>query len=300
MALAAAWAETRRYRAIALGSMVVIIVIAAIPASQRLALIAPLISVFIALASSGQAGRALRTLGVTVVVLAVASPFAVYLRDGRRDSQGQLLSAVDTAENYSVSQTSLLQSLQSIIDRADIVYVTTYMKDYIDNTEYVGWEYYYSVLVVPIPRFIYPAKPYVLSSNGEPDGEISVLAWRAMIGGTGSLSAFGGLTAYREGGWIGIILDGVAAGALFAFLARWLGEGSFVARIFYSSLFVIIAVQRVPPCFFEALSGFLGYAPLLLIIFVISRLLPLDRRSTAPRAASRPRSNRQLAERNAR
>ncbi len=106
-----------------------------------------------------------------------------------------------------------MQSFESILGRSDLISVTVYMKDYIDNVGYVGWEYYYSVLVSPVPRFLYPDKPYVLSSNGRLDGEISALAWKEIMGGLGSLTAFGGLTAYREGGWLGVVLDGFADGA---------------------------------------------------------------------------------------
>jgi hypothetical protein len=103
-----------------------------------------------------------------------------------------------------------------------------------------------------------------------------------MVGGLGSLTAFGGLTAYREGGWIAVILDGLAAGALFAGIARWFGQGGTIARIYYVQFFVLFAVQKAPPCFFEALASFLGQSPVIVLLFLLGKL-PLLARGPAPR-----------------
>jgi hypothetical protein len=122
-----------------------------------------------------------------------------------------------------------------------------------------------------VPRFLYPGKPYILSANGKIDGEISVLAWRVMVGGLGSLSAFGGLTAYREGGWAAILVDGLADGAFFFVIARWLGGGGWVARILYANFFVMFVVGKAPSDFFESLTAFLGQVPVMIVLYLISR-----------------------------
>jgi len=254
------------------GSMIALIVLLTLPLGQRTVTLAPIMLLFGAMASHKQSVKAIRILGIGVMVLFTISPFAVYLREARRSQSGEFLSASEVAGKYQLDANPLMQSFQSLIDRSDLVYNTVYMKDYIDRTEYVGFPYYYSVMVSPIPRLIYPTKPYVLSSNGQLDGEISILAWKEMIGGLGSLTAFGGLTAYREGGWAAVVLDGLADGAFFVFLARWLGGGGFVAKVFYSIFFLAFAVAKAPPCFFEGLAGFLGQAPLIGILLFISKL----------------------------
>jgi oligosaccharide repeat unit polymerase len=270
----------QRLFAFVLATMITVIVLLSALLGQRLALILPLCMVFIALFLTRQSLKAIRTLGLTVVVLAVASPFAVFLRENR-GSSGERQSATAVASNYSFSETSFQSSLQSLVDRSDLIYVTVAMKPYLDTMDDIGWKYYFSVLAIPIPRVIYPNKPYVLSSNGDPGGEMSVLAWQTLIGGRGSLTAFGGLVAYREGGWVGVILNGLATGILFIFLARWLGQGSLVARVFYINLFVQLAVRKVPPSFFEALASLLTFAPLLACLFLISKLVPSNSKSHA-------------------
>ncbi|MCI4679534.1 O-antigen polysaccharide polymerase Wzy [Rhodoblastus acidophilus] len=287
IAYAIASAHGRRRAQFTYGAMIVLLVALALPLGQRLAAIAPIMMLFAAMAVTRQTGRALRILAAAVIFLMAVSPFAVYLREARRDKSGEFLSAPQVAGHYQVSSNPAFQSFQSIIDRSDLIFNTVFMKDYIDRTGYANWLYYYSVLVSPVPRLIFPDKPYVLSTDGAIDGEISVQAWRLAFGSLGSLTAFGGLTAYREGGWIGVILDGLALGLLFSLLARWLGEGSFLARVFYINFFLLFAVQKVPPDFFEALAGLLGHAPLILALLIVA-LTPiftrLPPRGVAPAA----------------
>ena len=262
--------------------MIGAIVFAAVPTAARLAIISPLLTVFCAIAITGEVRKAMRILGVAVLTLMIVSPFAVFLRESMHDEQGGLLSASEVANKYSISDDPFTQSFQSILNRSDLISVTIYMKKYIDATEYVGGEFYYSVIASPIPRFIYREKPPVLSSNGQLDGEISTLAYRLMNGGLGSLTAFGGLTAYRQGGWIAVILDGLAVGAFFVGVARWFGDGGWVARMFYVNFFVMFSVQKVPPSFFEALTSVLGQAPLILCLFIVSKALTIARLSKKP------------------
>jgi hypothetical protein len=284
IAYAAATLSGSRRRQSIFGAMLAVVVVVNLQWGTRLATITPIITLFAAMSVTGQTKKAWRVLAVAVLVLAVVSPFAVYMRDSMRDRQGAMLNATEVAANYQFGDNPLVRSAQSVLDRSDLIYNTIYMKDYIDREGYVGWEYYYSVLVSPIPRFLYPDKPPLLSSDGTVGGEISALTWRVMVGGLGSLTAFGGLTAYREGGWPAVILDGLADGALFVGIARWFGAGSLVARIFYAMFFVMFAVMKAPPSFLESLTSFLSLSPLVLTIFLASRLLGVGQRRARPPA----------------
>ncbi|WJH39662.1 hypothetical protein N7E02_23310 [Aliirhizobium terrae] len=144
------------------------------------------------------------------------------------------------------------------------------MKRYIDITPVPGPIYYASVFLIPIPKILIPEKPYLLSVDGTFGGELSNWAWKVLNGGTGSLTAFGGVYAYREGGWLWIGVNGLATGMFFAFLARWLGAGGTAGRFFYALLFVALAVAKVPPSFFEALAAFLGIFPFIVFFYLIS------------------------------
>lgn len=279
LSFASAVTDKDRSQTILYGAMMTVMVLLQLPLGQRLAVLTPIVMLFAAMACAKQFKTAVRVLGVAVLILAIVSPFAVFLREARRSLNGEFLSASEVAGKFQVSDNPLLQSFESIVDRSDLVYNTVFMKEYIDRTEYVGWQYYYSALVSPIPRVIYPEKPYVLSSTGNLDGEISVLSWQVMIGGLGSLTAFGGLTAYREGGWLAVLIDGVAAGGLFVFVARWLGEGSLLAKMFYVMFFSRFFVAKAPASFFESLVIILGQASVVAILILASMALGLLMRS---------------------
>lgn len=267
----------RQFRILCL-IMVMSVVALALPLGQRLAAIAPFFILFAAVSCVGRTQQALRVLMAGVIFLLIVSPFSVFLRGARRDITGDFLSASEVVGQYKLSSNPVAQSFQSIIDRSDLIFNTIFMKEYIDKEGYASFKYYYSVLVAPIPRIIYPDKPYILSSDGTFFGEISNKAWFLLFGNIGSLTAFGGLTAYQEGGWIGVVLDGVADGMLFALLAEVFGGGGFLARVLYTNFFVEMSVQKAPPCFFESLANVAGHLPLILVMLFVA-LLPIYKRS---------------------
>jgi len=260
----------RLLRAATLGGIIGLIVLTSLSTGARIIIITPLIMVFAALFITGQRVKAFQTILAVAAILVTISPLIVYMRENR-SAVSSKSAVIDATSGFTYGDSPFARLVQGVVDRSDLIYVTINLKDLIDRTNYVGWQFYYSVAVVPIPRLVYPDKPYLLSDNGKIDGEISVLAWRTMVGGLGSLTAFGGLVAYREGGWLAVVLDGLAAGAFAAFLARWLGEGGFLARLFYLNLFVQIAAAKAPASFFEMLASFLGVAPLILILHFVSK-----------------------------
>lgn len=236
---------------------------------QRLALLSPAIMLLGALGSTGQPKRAVGLLGVAVAALLLVSPIAVFIRESLADRQ--VTSARAAVSSFSYGDDAVGNIFQSIIDRGDLIYVTARMKPYIDAEPNPGLIYYSSVFAIPIPKAVFPGqKPYLLSTNGAPSGELSIQSWLTLLGGTGSLSAFGGIVAYREASWLGVIFNGLATGAFFVLMSRWLGRGGIVAGVFYAHLFVLITVKKVPPSFFEALSELMGMIPFILIAVIIN------------------------------
>jgi hypothetical protein len=234
--------------------------------------------VLIALFLTGQTKRAVKSIGLLVVILLAVSPFAVFMRSRQLDIRGKER-VLTVGEEFSYGDDAVTTSIRSIIDRADLLGNSIKLKEYIDRHGFVSWQFYYSVLVSPIPRVIFAKKPYVLSSDGTMWGEISVIAWAMDFGGIGSLTAFGGITAYRQGGWIAVCLDGLAAGFCFTVIARWLGRGGLVANVFYIALFPLLAIKRVPPSLFEMLAELLPMLPPMFALFVVNMVLRERRRS---------------------
>ncbi|WP_454724287.1 MULTISPECIES: hypothetical protein [Cupriavidus] len=249
------------------------VVVLLLSAGQRLAVLAPCIMLFVAFANFGQKRQAFKILGGSLVVLLLLSPFAVYLREAGTLATGKA-KILEAASDFSYGDSTAGTALKSIAERADLLSNTIYLKAYIDHHDYVGPEYYYSVLISPVPRLLLGEKPYPVSSDGTIDGEISNLAWRIIVGwSTGSLTAFGAITAYRQGGWLVLIIDGLLVGALGAYLCRRLAGGGAVGGMFYVIILPIIAVKRVPASLMEALADILPMLPAFLVVLALDRIL---------------------------
>jgi hypothetical protein len=273
-------------KAVAAGMMVGMlgIVAVALSSAQRLEIITPLVTVVAALFVTKQRALGVRWIGLTVAFLVLASPFVVFLREKQGSERGgdRVIAA---AQAFSYGDSALLTSVQSIADRADLLGNSIDLKAYIDEHGYVGWTYYYSVFISPVPKAIIGDKPYPLSSDGTMWGHLSVIAWALHNRGIGSLTAFGAITAYRQGGWIAVCLDGLAVGICLVFLARWLGGGGLIAKVFYCALFPLLTIKRAPPSLFECLSEVLPMLPFLAALVVLNVMLGGKRRIRVPQLA---------------
>lgn len=238
----------------------------AISLAQRLAILSPIITMIGAFAVFRNIGAIKRMFAIGIVTLAVVSPIAVFLRSSQITGYG-ISAAVDSVQ---FGTDPIATSFNSILTRSDLIRNTIVLMDYIDRNGYFGPGFYYSVLVSPIPRVVIGEKPYALSDDGTFWGETSALAWRISQSGVGSLTAFGAIVAYREGGWLAVLIDGALLGAFFAFMARRYSDGSVLRAVFFISLFTAHSVRKVPPSFLEALSG---YLPAMVSFFILSWLL---------------------------
>lgn len=273
IAISAAMAlrERRRLEGAIYVVMVTICATMLIFVGQRLAFLTPIVMLMAFLALTEQPRKANQLLALGIIALAVISPVAVAVREAPPS-----VPARATVENFDYGASPVDTMFQSIIDRGDLIYVTINMKQRIETDPAPRGNYYLSVLANPIPSTFYPggSKPYPLSTNGEPSGELSIYAWDSLQGGgTGSLTAFGGLVAYRELGWGGVLLNGFATGILFVFLARWLGKGGLLPMAMFGQLFVALAVRKVPPSFWEAMLALMPMLPILLCAFLLERLI---------------------------
>lgn len=260
------------------GVMLLFATLSLVFVGQRLAVITPFIMLIAALLVSGQANRAKVSLVFSIGVLLFLSPVAVFVRESIADQ-----SAADSGvalTKFEYSDDPIMQSFQSIIDRADLIYVALEMKPELDEEPTPSLIYYLSVLANPIPAAVFPGeKPFPLSTNGSPSGELSIYASTQIAGNPeGSLTAFGGLVAYREGSWVGVIVNGLMTGILFVAFARWLTGGSFVFQLIYIRVFVAISVSKVPPSFMEALLALVPFIPLMVIAVLLNSIFMIGGR----------------------
>lgn len=249
-------------------AMLLVCTVLMIFVGQRLALMTPLIFLIGALGITKQTKRAITLFGISIFALMLVSPVAVFVRESISDRNNA--DAREAVGSFTYGNNAIQEIFKSVVDRSDLIYVTAQMKRPIDLEAAPGLTYYSSVFLIPIPKAIFPgSKPYPLSTDGNPSGELSIKSWNTIVGGgTGSLTAFGGLVAYREGSWPSLIYNGIATGILFVFLARWLGGGGMLIKVFYLQIFVVLTVKKVPPSFFEALAELAGLLPFLIAILI--------------------------------
>lgn len=240
-----------------------------VTAGQRLVLITPVLLFVAALVAQRSFRIAGGALAAGIGVMLLISPFAVALRAGTWNDSQEVI-----AQNFTYGENPVETMLQSIVDRADILQTMSTLKAYVDLNGHVGPMYYYSVAVIPIPRGLYTGKPAVLSADGDRASEASILVWRLIVGhGIGSLTAFGSIIAYREGGWLWLPFNGVLTGMVFAYGLLLFSRGGFVGQAFFCLAFFRWSVMKVPPSLMEVMVDVMTYLPVIAILFVINRLL---------------------------
>lgn len=217
---------------------------------QRLTVIQPVFMLICGLFLFGSIKKAINLSVAGVVFLVLISPLMVFFREyqGTR-GKGQ---AIEAASNYKSGNSTIEKSLQSIIERADLLYVSTVLvRKYDNGDDFNHQTYLTSVATSFIPRILYKDKPYALSDDGTMNREISVQAWKTIMGNTtGSLSAFGSISAYREGGLVWVLINGFLAGCLSALLYFLFARGGVISKVLYVSIFIQITIKHVPISFF--------------------------------------------------
>ncbi|MCA1469233.1 O-antigen polysaccharide polymerase Wzy [Bradyrhizobium sp. IC3195] len=284
--VATTWRDQSFAQLIILGSMFLVALVMSAGLGQRLVALTPVMMLLVNLYMTRQRKRALRLLVAAIVAFLFFSPFAIYLRELRTERSS--ITGQGAITGYSIGDNPFEKGLRSIVDRADLINVTIRMKPHIDGSAPPGLTYYSSVFLIPFPKLLIGEKPFLLSTDGTMDTELSVWAWSTLIGGTGSLTAFGGLVAYREGGWLWIPINGMLTGILFAFLARLLGSGGTAMQWLYSVLFVVLSVKKVPPSLFEALGELLGQLPFIAVLVALNRFFTGSATTNRRKAPSLP------------
>ena len=215
-----------------------------------------------------------RLLIYSCLFLIFLSPIIIYIRSTQFDLVNkEVFNALSTYSND--GDNILLTSLISITERADLLSVMVSLKQYIDNNGFANVLYYISAFSIYIPSFLLKDKLYPLSTDGTVYGEISSLAWSVAIGSdsTGSLTAFGAISAYREGGWIWVPINGFFTGILMSFLYQKFVRGDTLSKIIFAYFFINICVKMVPPSFFQLFVGLNSTFYIVILSIILNKLL---------------------------
>jgi hypothetical protein len=143
------------------------------------------------------------------------------------------------------SASSLLQSLDSLMDRAMGPRNSVTLFQLYDEGAGASYRPILSALVFPIPRSLWNGKPPAGSSDETPYG---AAMYRVMTRGHGSpyynMGPFlASAHAYWEGGWPWLVLAALASGLIWRIILRWcyaqsLAFGALIAMAFASSLLI--------------------------------------------------------------
>lgn len=240
---------------------------------QRLIILTPFIFIAVSLALFDLWSFSKRLFITAILLLSLVSPFAVFFRQSMTNPD---INSSEIIVNFNYGDSVFDETLQSIIDRGDLLYVASKMKPIIDSEPFMGPTYYSSVIFNFIPKSLYPGgdKPYPLSSSGMANDELSIKAWREIHSqSTGSLTAFGGLFAYRELGWLGVLLNGFMTGMFFVFVYCLLGRSSIVLGPFYLLFFVEVVVKKVPASFWESVLVLIPQLPVIFALILVNSLV---------------------------
>lgn len=263
----------RRERAFLWLPLLIIVLMLTI-GGQRLLVLTPLLMLAGAFWAYGELRQTWKILLLALAILLIFSPFAVAMRGFQGEEAGRHRLSEAFARYTDESSSTLESSLKSLVERADLLENSIHLKQHFDHSGFANQQYYVSVALAPFPRALVPDKPYPLSDDGTVWGEISVIAWRIMLGDTlGSLTAFGAITAYRQAGWLGVLIDGLACGALLVGLQWAVFSLSGPGRYFMFSLVLpVMAVKRVPGSFLEIIVELIPLIPAFFVCkFVLAR-----------------------------
>lgn len=247
--------------------------------AQRSALITPVIALAVAFGLVGHVRAMKFTIIGGLLLLVVASPFLVLMRDspGLQTSSISLSALVEQSSTGEVP----MVFVQSMVDRADVLNNMVNLKRHIDIYGFANAQYFYSILVSYIPGFLNPGKPTVMSVTGSIDGHISVISWQIerRASDIGSLTVFGPMVAYHEGGWLWLMINGFLTGIAINLLYAWLGVGRYWHRILYISIFPMLCVTNVPPSIFQIYTSLSAPFYVFCFLAVLSALLQRNQRS---------------------
>ncbi len=247
--------------------------------AQRLAILSPFLVFVAALGLNGLHKLSVKVFVIAIAFLLAMSPVMVFMRElGNSDGTADISEMISSV--FAGEDSYILVSFKSILARADLLSVMIQMKDYLENQSLPSFTYYLSVVGSYIPRFIWPSKPYPLSDDGTIYGEISVLAWSELVSNQyiGSLSSFGSIIAYREGGWLWVPFNGLLVGVVFALVYLILTRGGHISKILFCTLITSLAVKNVPPSFFTLIVMLSATFNVVVVLKIISILLPKNSR----------------------
>lgn len=246
---------------------------ALVSTAQRNAVLLPFIYLSAALAVTGNVRLAYRAVFGGIGVIFLLSPLLVFFRE--TSTVAADLSFVDSVSMFRFSEDTFMNLIQSLVDRADILYNMVFLIEHIDVAGFANAEYFSSVALKFVPGIFYAGKPIAMSSDGSITGHLSVIAWSLVRGDSsiGSLTVFGAITAYREGGWIWMMLNGFLTGVTFNVLFRAFAHGHDWKKLFYIVVFPGLCVKSVPPSFLEILTSLSGNMYIFLALVAIDLVL---------------------------
>jgi O-antigen polysaccharide polymerase Wzy len=231
------------------------IVLFCLTAGQRLYAITPMIYIFIYAAKNIGFRKSILVLCATIALLVVISPVAVFFRESWANVNAENKSITESFSTYlEEGRKKSTGPLQTLGERADLYYVTYCMLPVIAKEDFGYYTYLKSAVYSFLPKELRPEKLYPLSDDGSIYGETSVMAWfsnHSNQSAVGSLTAFGGLNAYREGGMLWVFFNGFICAFLAVNLTYFVSNSGLLYSLFIGLIVSLLTVKLVPASLFQ-------------------------------------------------
>ncbi|MEP1143704.1 MAG: hypothetical protein ABJH52_08290 [Henriciella sp.] len=264
----------RQRRLIGFYAIVIFLVITSILGAssfQRQSALTPVFFLLACFTLTGQLKAARRILIFGAVLFAAASPVIVYFREAST-TNAELEFTYESVAN-AAAENDLESIARSMTRRADLIENTINLQHHFDKHGFVDPYYYSTILTVPVPRRFMPNKPTALSDDGTLSGEISILAWSLERTGNGSLTAFGAITAYRQGGWVFVFADAILLGLTWSVLIKILGRSSFMSNVFFIIVVNTILIKKAPASFLETIVATYTLLPFFVALLIVDSFI---------------------------
>lgn len=136
------------------------------------------------------------------------------------------------------SQSSLLDNLEALVTRLDLIQAGSFLMREADETGTVGFRPYRGLPFLFVPRSVYPEKPVAGSATGRAE-DMPCFLVANLRGQPGNSNSYGvGAACYWQFGRIGVVVVGALSGMLIRFLGRSLMQSGILGQVLLLNLMI--------------------------------------------------------------
>jgi hypothetical protein len=220
------------------------------------------------------------------IILLVTSPIYTFMRHNLYLTNGNGFTtdfAIEQSKKYFNDDTNtdgfVSKGMEIVLQRADLIATSLTLIPYIENEDFDTSTYFLSVIQQYIPGFLLKDKLYPMSDDGTAYGELSIISYgiKNGYGKLGSLTVFGAISAYREGGVFWLIINGFLTGASLSFIIKHLVKYNYIGAILISLLVFNCVIKKVPASLADLIINLVSIIYLFVFSYFLDILIKLNK-----------------------